>query len=768
MDIASLLLSKLDSLQLQRLGPDTEAGLWISSLPWPRSRQQNISLGNHPTYVEPVGHWPGEPEGTPRRLLLIADSANAAPERVGVGPASAGAPGEAPEAEAELFDRCTEEGFMWERHLLRIRWGGKSIGLIMGLRHEGEVHWWEACRLVVRRESPTCRVVEMGGAIPRKVLDLEELAKYTRYSNPFLHNHNWLNGRIVARLHANGVCEVYAHHINSRFFDGGKDLEDVVPVLGIAADTTPEELRPLCGPWTGQREGFEIGDARFDLSEVARLATPGQPGHLDYTDREFVVLQPYEGVELYSGIRGRQLRGDPFICYSSQRTFPRGMARTLRFSLSLSDRSPRVARYLPPAWWYGLCEEFMPEPLLPVSNGYDKALEGCREFTRKFMVRGGFEDGAIPRGGNPCPGPLDRGRSEAGWEGEAPYAMMLLAWRSGDAQDYEDALRASYHFTDVAIDHAAKMVRMHGYDGGAFALPMNRVLCSIAAFLETGDPYLIEAAQAVVDNSHWTQLNSWPRNAVGRDSKYVRSAALLYRYLGDEHYRKIAQEGAKMAATSQRPQGTFGDQAGGSGIHQWGAFITKPWMALMCTEGILDYLQLFPEEPGLAQCVIKLGDWLLSECLERDGERGWGYQHEFDGKNRHFDFQSGEWWDLPRGEPGPLHESLGRLMLTCSMHTGNPDYFNVWADTRRWDRKVGGDHGLSATGQYIPWVQAKLWQATLTPDGIHARPSRFGPLTPKEATILTPQGPVQVAWNEDGAIDAPANVRIDLSSANRL
>ena len=35
------------------------------------------------------------------------------------------------------------------------------------------------------------------------------------FANPWLHRHNWLNGHLFARLHANGVCEVYAHHINS-------------------------------------------------------------------------------------------------------------------------------------------------------------------------------------------------------------------------------------------------------------------------------------------------------------------------------------------------------------------------------------------------------------------------------------------------------------------------------------------------------------------------------------------------------------------------
>ncbi len=151
------------------------------------------------------------------------------------------------------------------------------------------------------------------------------------------------------------------------------------------------------GPWTGERPLLSLGDARFDLTEAARLATPGQPGHLDVADG-FLAWQPYEGVEVFSGAWARQMHGDPFLWHSTQRIFPQGVARTVRFSLSLSDRSPRVARYLAPAWWYGACEEFTTEPLLPVSNAYDRTLESCREYVRVSQVRGGFEDGALPRG----------------------------------------------------------------------------------------------------------------------------------------------------------------------------------------------------------------------------------------------------------------------------------------------------------------------------------------------------------------------------------
>ncbi|OPZ09469.1 MAG: putative glycosyltransferase EpsD [candidate division BRC1 bacterium ADurb.BinA292] len=53
------------------------------------------------------------------------------------------------------------------------------------------------------------------------------------------------------------------------------------------------------------------------------------------------------GVEVYSGNWSRQINQDSFIWHAEDHLFPRGMARTLRFTLSLSDRSPRVARYLP-------------------------------------------------------------------------------------------------------------------------------------------------------------------------------------------------------------------------------------------------------------------------------------------------------------------------------------------------------------------------------------------------------------------------------------
>ena len=51
--------------------------------------------------------------------------------------------------------------------------------------------------------------------------------------------------------------------------------------------------------------------------------------------------------------------------------------------------------------------------------------------------------------------------------------------------------------------------------------------------------------------------------------------------------------------------------------------------------------------------------------------------------------------------------------------------------------------------QYIPWIQQRLWNATLDENGLKLDPKHFGPRTPTEATILTPDGEVKVRWIDE-------------------
>lgn len=515
----SFLQKKIMGLECTRLGESADAGLVSLSMPLPREcRADNYSVNDTAAYVEGLGRWPGGDADDHRRALIIADNDGIAPDRLRVSK-QPDSPGDrtVPGASMQLMKRSPDRFFIWEQHALRINWGSSTIDLAMGIRTGGAIHWWEACRLVTLRDEPSCTVVEMGGAIPVEEYGVEVFQEHPSYTHPYLHKHNWINGHIYARLHANGVCEIFAHHINSKFADDGAAFDDVVPVIGLRVDGQDPAESSLLGDWDGETTEFKYGEVAFDMSEAAHLATSEQPGRIDAEDG-LLVWQPYEGVDLYGGIYANTKTGDPYIFHSKDRHFPRGMSRTIRFRVSLNpDRSPRIARYLAPAWWYGACEEFCAGPYLPVSNEYDKLLDGYANCGKEYVHQGGFEDGNIPRGMSFLEG---SDRPEPGWEGEAPYGLLLYAWRTGDADAYDTALRASWFFTDVIVDHAAKQVRMHGYAPNAFALPMARVLAPIGAWLETGDPYLIDTARAVVETAHWTEKNSWPRLAVGRDAGY--------------------------------------------------------------------------------------------------------------------------------------------------------------------------------------------------------------------------------------------------------
>lgn len=736
----------LPGLALTRLGPAQDAGLLVASVPIPPAAADKLSISDHATYVKGLGQWPDSDDNSPRRLLMIADNVHAAPDQLHIGTAHTKPIQSPPSAEMSLFTRSPDPLFMWERHTMRMSWGENTAELAMGLRTCGEIHWWEACRLIITESTPHCVTVEMGGAIPHVEFGKEDMEKYRGYANPFLHKHNWINGHIYARLHANGVCEIYARHTNSKFFDDGLPFDDTVPVIGIKVNgSLPETTAPM-GAWDGTVNAFDCGPVKLDVSEASRLATAKQPGSLNEHD-DFLVWQPYTGAEMYGGLQPQECTGDPYILRAEDKVFPRGMSRTIRFSLSLSpDRSPTVARYIAPTWWYGACAEFRHTPFLPVFNEFDDTTDGYRKWVSSCIRCGGFEDGSVPRHKLKPPNP----HHEPGWEGEMPYAQFLSAWRNQDADEYAGALRSAYHFTDVCVDHSMKLVRMHGYPPHAFALPMARVLGTLAAYLETGHPYLLETAESVIEVSYRLHKNSWPRLAVGRDACFIRGAMMLYRFTDQTYFLKIARDALHDVAESQNEDGAFGDQGGGSGVHQWAAYVVKPWMGLMAVGGALDYLEMFPDDEELLAMIGKFVNWLMAERYDHDGTMGWGYQHYYNGLREHMDQREGGTIQLPG--PALWHQDyLARLMMFWTLHTGDPKYYDAWQES--FHGKHGtrvGDHRSAQGMQYIPWVQASLIQAALTKKGVEAHPVWLGNGTPREGTFLTPDGPVKMTWCEDG------------------
>lgn len=765
MAVDPVLESCLSELQLKRLGDESPAGLWLTSLPLPRGASQARSIDGQPTHIKPLGKW--WDDAGPRRLLMACDGGNTAPQHITLaGPASSAPDAPLPTAAAEVFEHAKPSdlgAIYWERSMLKIAWGGRWFGLVMGMRCGSQVHWWEHCHLITVAQSDTCLEIEMGGNIPYDIYTSEMMHALAGRDVPWIHKHNWLTGHIYARLHSNGVCEIYARHVNAQFVDDGGDLKDAVAVVGMRVEGGQDAAAPLAGVWDGTQTALTLGDAQLDLTEPAHLATPDKPGRLDAKD-DFLVWQPYEGVESFGGPITANRQGDPYLWRGEAHIIPRGMARTLRFSLSLNpERSPRVQRYLAPAWWYGLCEEFSPQPLLPVSDSYDSMIDTTRQWFQRSMVRGGFEDGVIPVTQSAADAAAKKRFTPAA-EGDVAGTLMLTAYRTGDAIAYDLATRSCYHHTDVWIDHAAKKVRYQGYTAGAWALPLARVYSCIMPWLEHGDSFCINAAEAVIQTAHWWHKNSWPRNAVGRDAYFGHGAMLLYRYLGEDYYRKIAHELIRNLESVQWPDGSFGDQGGGAGVHGAAAYIVKPWMGWMASQVAVDYLEHFPDDADAAAVVGKLIAWLMSERAprirrdstgnEKPSVVGWTYQHEFRGKA------------LPGVQTTPpptqgMHlfhfDHMARLLTLWSMRTGDSKYYDAFAESHvgSGDTMVGGYYSCAASFNYLPWMQARLWNARLTESGVELSPQHWGPRTPDKARIMTPKGWLDVTWK---SADSPAVV----------
>jgi hypothetical protein len=762
MSMTDVLLTRLDGLALTRLGDGQPAGLWVTSLPLPREAPREWSLQGSATHVKPLGKW--HDASSPRRLLLAADSGGAAPETIrltagGMQPAAA-----PPTGEMETFEYAPVGNFekliYWERSMLKIEWNGRWVGLAMGMRVRNEIHWWEYCNIDRIAGSESCTEVEMGGAIPHELTTTETMDQmHGGQAVKLIHLHNWLNGHIYARLHANGVCEVYAHHVNSMFADDGGDLADAVPVLGIRVAESEEALNALCGPWDGSRQSLELGGVAFDLSDIARLATPEQPGQVEIVDG-FLVLQPYLGMQLFGGEGAKKHpRNDDYYFRAEEKVIPRGRARTLRFSLSLNpERSPRVARYQAPAWWYGMCEEFQARPILPVSNSLSVSTDSARQWAHDYIIPRGFEEGIMPNQSKDDPSV----RKTPACEGDVPGTLFLSAYRTADPLDYACAMRSAYAFTDIIVDHAVNRIICWPFGPDAVALPLQRALGPLYAWLETGDMYCLHSARAIIDTAYTWHKNSWPRRAVGRDAIFVHSMVSLYRYLDDEHYRELARDVIRDIGVSQWPDGPFGDQGGGAGIHGAAAYIIKPWMGWLATMGILDYLEIFPDDEEAFSIVRKFVDWLMSERAPRHGRGdktivglGWTYMHNFKGK-----MLPGV--SMPDGPTTGGHlfhlEYIARLLPWFSFLTGEAEYFDAYMESYEAEvpTRMADYWNGAATLLFIPWLQDRLWDAWLTEDGIAVRPSYFGDRTPKTGTIATPDGPLTLTWTAPNQLDIPA------------
>jgi hypothetical protein len=141
---------------------------------------------------------------------------------------------------------------------------------------------------------------------------------------------------------------------------------------------------------------------------------------------------------------------------------------------------------------------------------------------------------------------------------------------------------------------------------------------------------------------------------------------------------------------------------------------------------------------------------------------GWSYQHGFRGGRDFYDASSGKPDALPT-KPLWHEEYFARFLMFCALRFRRREYFEAWDESYRGAAaQMASDHTACTALQFLPWLQAKLWQASVTDDGISAQPVWLGKRTPAAGVVLGPDGPIALQWSEDGRISAPEGQRIVL------
>ena len=736
-----------DRLTLVNSRPSPEARVAAVSLPVPLGSDAPGALGDLPTQVQPVGWWPRSAagkKGVARRQLMFALSEAPLPAELRVTPPPPGQPAYCgPETSCRVLSKKNTGIVLSEVDEAVITFGGRTLGLRMGLRHAGENKWWEWVRIEELWSGPLCKAVRIGGFIEVEHFGDEYLATLEHeMQSKALHYHNWLRGDVYALMFSNGVVHLSCRHINNHLFDHGRDLEDALPIIGFSLPDAGRIDEAL----DGSRTRFELSGIPINLDEAALLVGPEHPGTLR-TEGDVIVYQPYDGVEI-EGDTSHRVRDDGYIVKASEKKVPRGVARTVRFALSMGEAAPEISRLVAPDWWYALCGEFWPDCALPVRDEQEHVVEQMEAHARQAAAKRPrcFDNGILTRGH---------------WEGEIPYSQMVYFYRSGDLDYLDYALHDAYHVADIGFDHATETMRMAGYPFGAIAPPLYRTAGLTFGYLETGDPYLLECSESAATRFYWIDRHNWPRRSYGRDAASLRSLIFLWDYTGKEDYLDMAREAIGRAIRCQRPDGSYADQGGAVG--EGGACcneIIKPWMAMLANDVMVDHLLRRPDDEELLAAVVRTGEFLLGAQLEDDGSHGWASQYAYGdnpGDPRAMRRDPQDYSRHPIGRGTPTGEP--RFLTFLTERTGDPRYLEAWQKFygTYWaaGRKLPGGVGYAShkTVQHLPYAQAHRWGARLADGCIHIQPLLTDWTTAIEGEISTPFGPLTVRCSrEDGRV----------------
>jgi hypothetical protein len=603
----------------------------------------------------------------------------------------------------------------YEMDQLDLTFGGKNLGLRLGMRCKDRTYWWQFVRADFIQRGPVFDLLRAGG--------------------PIYNGENTIQGDVFLVLYANGVIEAYAHFASHQREGEVHDIHGN-PVIAFDApgDSGIKEVLD------GTRAQFHIGEYALNLGRSAGYGTKQAPGFLR-SEGAVAVLQAWKDQEIFGELLAHKegipdhrinhkagegakfdsrMRGEAdtyWVAKMGDRLWPKGIARTVYFSISLSGAPAEIARYQAPAWWHAECSAIPSGGYLPVQWwAVPRAIQlGNEQFFEPHPRGGAFELGKSVRDSDGCQG----------------SAMVMLGDTTELSRFNDRALLPAYWWADIAIDHITFTVHeVPKYSWQWIVQPYQRWGSLIHAYWETGDPYLLNTATFAADSFYRFFWTNRPHRFVGRDALACEDMLLTYETTGDDTHLLRTQEILDEARRSYGQTDVYwpGHQSG-SGPNGVAREEDNSYIPMVIGEmysrmmPFLDDVQRKDDTEFLK--------FLVKVVQERD--KGGG-------------------WDMRRA-------GIAWIVLT-TIADEDPDHADHWIEILKdWSAKTGvpekHDGGKASSWVYSAvCLDAWAWKPRWVDGKLHVKvnkPLLEDPRAPKQAVVLTPRGRVTLIY-KDGAV----------------
>lgn len=575
-------------------------------MPIPSDADYSIAVDGRASQSVPVGFWPrservpGGPKRT-RRELVFFENTSQQPPTVQLTPEAVPEPDETRarwrvevEAIEDVFRHRDEQYWHYLKRPCEVRlgFGRREASFSLAIRNEFGLHLWQFVQAQKLWSGPLVEAWRIGGHIYTADESPLPMSRLNDVNDILAYPDNTVAASIYLLLFANGTAQVTAHWINGRIYGAVGDQKGVPVVI------------------------FK-GGAALDFSASDHLSSPAHPASFEESDGGSI-WQPFEDTRIV-------IRHEPAEDGSvtdveidgSADGLVQGAARSVTWHMGLGDAAPSIARYIAPPDWYAKCCEFAPFPIELADGEFEKLGRICAEALLRNSVSGRFTSGGIYRY-------LDQygqGCYELSMDANEARSLFRRAYRDSDPRFYDLALRNSYFMADIATDHSRDVIHYHNDspEWRTFSLIYQRFSGMVLGYVETGDYYLLETAQAVARNYMSHHLQNWPRQGIGRDADPLNGFAMLWDYTGDEEYFQFAREFAHHIALTIDRDGNYLSGAGVGPQMGCNALPGTPWNGGHLLNGFVEHAMRDPDVPALWLESAGRGLSHLYDMLEQQG-----------------------------------------------------------------------------------------------------------------------------------------------------